>query len=67
MMSSDNPEITVILGRKPTLRSVAGLGLDNEWVVNIIREVAITAKSSTVTSPRSVCRAASMRCGPMAA
>jgi len=39
MMSSDNPEISRILGQEADSSIGAGLGLDNEWVVNIIREV----------------------------
>ncbi|MCG6115241.1 MAG: amino acid ABC transporter substrate-binding protein [Mesorhizobium sp.] len=39
MMSSDNPEISRILGQEADSSIGAGLGLDNEWVVNIVREV----------------------------
>ena len=39
MMASDNPEIRRILGQESESTIGAGLNLDNEWVVNIIREV----------------------------
>jgi general L-amino acid transport system substrate-binding protein len=39
MMASDNPEIRRILGQESESTIGAGLGLDNEWVVNIVREV----------------------------
>lgn len=39
MMNSDNPEIRRILGQEADSSIGAGLGLDNEWVVNIVREV----------------------------
>ncbi|MFN4271495.1 MAG: amino acid ABC transporter substrate-binding protein [Aliihoeflea sp.] len=39
MMASDNPEIRRILGQEAESTIGAGLGLDNEWVVNIVREV----------------------------
>jgi general L-amino acid transport system substrate-binding protein len=39
MLNSDNPEIRRILGQEADSSIGAGLGLDNEWVVNIIREV----------------------------
>ncbi|NMG39780.1 transporter substrate-binding domain-containing protein [Chelativorans sp. ZYF759] len=39
MMASDNPEIRRILGQEADSSIGAGLGLDNEWVVNIVREV----------------------------
>lgn len=39
MMNSDNPDIRRILGQEADSSIGAGLGLDNEWVVNIVREV----------------------------
>ena len=39
MMNSDDPEIRRILGQEADSSIGAGLGLDNEWVVNIVREV----------------------------
>ena len=39
MMASDNPEIRRILGQESESTIGAGLNLDNEWVVNIVREV----------------------------
>jgi general L-amino acid transport system substrate-binding protein len=39
MLNSDNPEIRRLLGQEADSSIGAGLGLDNEWVVNIIREV----------------------------
>ncbi len=39
MLQSENPEIRRILGQEADSAIGAGLGLDNEWVVNIVREV----------------------------
>jgi general L-amino acid transport system substrate-binding protein len=39
MLNSDDPEIRRILGQEADSSIGAGLGLDNEWVVNIVREV----------------------------
>jgi len=39
MMSSDDPEISRILGQEDESSIGSGLGLENDWVVNIIREV----------------------------
>ncbi|MGY6708527.1 MAG: amino acid ABC transporter substrate-binding protein [Rhizobiaceae bacterium] len=39
MLNSDDPEIRRILGQEDDSSIGAGLGLDNEWVVNIVREV----------------------------
>jgi general L-amino acid transport system substrate-binding protein len=39
MLGSDDPEIRRILGQEDDSSIGAGLGLDNEWVVNIVREV----------------------------
>ncbi|MCG6121275.1 MAG: amino acid ABC transporter substrate-binding protein [Microvirga sp.] len=39
MLESDNPEIRRILGQEENSSIGAGLGLSNDWVVNIVREV----------------------------
>jgi general L-amino acid transport system substrate-binding protein len=39
MMNSENPEIRRILGQEDDSTIGEGLGLENDWVVNIIREV----------------------------
>ncbi|MET0170254.1 MAG: amino acid ABC transporter substrate-binding protein [Aliihoeflea sp.] len=39
MLNSENPEISRILGQEADSKIGEGLGLENDWVVNIIREV----------------------------
>ena len=39
MLNSDNPEIRRVLGQEDNSTIGQGLGLENDWVVNIIREV----------------------------